>query len=120
MRKQKTPKPKLIHEFNKNSWEIIRVQFTEFKEQKLLDVRVWVLKDSGEYIPTRKGLSIKLEQVDSLKEAIDRATEEIEKSNEGKIGRIGHHKKKGKARFKLHKLHTIKKRGEAEIIQILH
>jgi len=81
MATQKTnTKTKIIGEFNKNSWEVVRVQFTDFKEQKLLDVRVWVLKDSGDYIPTKKGLSLKLEQVEDLKQVIDRAVTEIEKA----------------------------------------
>jgi len=83
MRKPKTLKPKLISEFSKNNLEIIRIQITKLNNQPLLDIRVWVLKDGEEYIPTKKGISIRTEQVDSLKVAIDKAVEEIEKSQTG-------------------------------------
>lgn len=80
MQKQKTLKPKLISEFSKNNLEIIKIQITKLNNQPLFDIRVWVLKDGEEYIPTKKGISIRTEQVDSLKVAIDKAAEEIEKT----------------------------------------
>lgn len=73
-------KAKLISEFSKNSLETIRVMFTQFNGKKLLDLRTWVRGEDGEsYIPTRKGISLRVEQVEELKEAIDKAAEEIGK-----------------------------------------
>lgn len=82
MAKAKTDtKARLISEFSKNSVEVIRVQFTEFKEQRLLDVRTWVIGKDGEaYIPTRKGISLRTEQVGELARGILKALEEIEKA----------------------------------------
>jgi len=74
---------KLIAEFNKNASEIIRVQLTEYDSKQLLDIRVWVQNEKGDFIPTRKGISLKLDLIDSLKEAIDKATEEIDKNQIG-------------------------------------
>lgn len=76
----KTNRPKLIDQFNKNASEIIRVQLVKYDNKDLLDIRIWVLKDGADYIPTRKGISLRLDQVDSLKEAIDKAAEKIEKA----------------------------------------
>ena len=74
-RKEKSPE--LIDEFNKNATEVMRTQLVKYDNRDLLDVRVWVLKDGKDYIPTRKGIALRLEQVDFLKEAIDKAAEEI-------------------------------------------
>ena len=72
--------PKLIYEFNKNASEVVRVQLVRYDNRELLDVRVWILKDGGDYIPTRKGIALRLEQVDSLKQAIDKAAQELERT----------------------------------------
>ena len=83
MPKQKTPKPnmerKLIAEFGKNSAEIVRIQLVQYKDQELLDLRVWVLQEGAEAIPTKKGLCLRIEQIGDLKEAIDKTAKEIEK-----------------------------------------
>jgi len=71
--------PKLVGEFNKNANETIRVRFREYDGKQLLDLRVWVQNDKGNFVPTRKGLSLRLDLVDSLKEAILKAAAEIEK-----------------------------------------
>ena len=78
MRKQKTLKPKLIAESNKNASEVVRVQLTEYDGRQLLDVRVWVLKNEKDYIPTKKGISLRLEQVGALRDTIVKAAKEVE------------------------------------------
>ena len=70
---------KLIAEFNKNASEVIRIQLTEYDGKELLDIRVWVTRDEKDWIPTKKGISIRTEQIGDLKQAIDKAAEEIEK-----------------------------------------
>ena len=78
----KPTSPKLISEFNKNSTEIIRIQLTEFVGKQFLNVRVWALRQDGEYVPTKKGLTLRVEQVDDLLEGINKAAEELEKAQE--------------------------------------
>jgi len=78
-RKNKEPKAKLISEFSKNSLETIRVSFTEFNGQKLLDVRVWVVRDGTEPIPTKKGISFRLDLIECLAEAINKTMKEVER-----------------------------------------
>ena len=82
MRKQKTLKPKLIAEFNKNASEVVRVQLSEYDGKQLLDIRVWVENNKGDSIPTRKGISLRIDQVEALKEAIDKAAEEVKSEKE--------------------------------------
>jgi len=76
---KKPTTPKLVAEFNKNASEVVRVQLTEYDGKQLLDIRVWVQNDKGDFIPTRKGITIRTEQVNSLKQAIEKAAEECEK-----------------------------------------
>jgi len=80
MTKTKTTTGKLIAEFNKNASETVRVQLTEYDGKQLLDIRVWVQNDKGEYIPTRKGISLRVEQVRDLKDALEKVEHELEKS----------------------------------------
>jgi len=46
----KSTSPKLIAEFNKNASETIKVQLTEYDGKQLLDIRVWVQNDKGDFI----------------------------------------------------------------------
>jgi len=68
---------RLIHEFTKNALEVVRTQVVQFKGESLLDIRVWVVKDGDTYIPTKKGISLRLEQVGALRDAIVKAAKEI-------------------------------------------
>jgi len=78
--KEKKPESKLIAEFNKNANEIIKVQLTERYGYQLLDIRVWVLREGAEAIPTKKGLTLRVERIGNLKEAVDEAAERINKA----------------------------------------
>ncbi|MBA7471153.1 hypothetical protein ES707_06451 [subsurface metagenome] len=70
-------RPRLNIEFSKNANEVIRVQLVKYNNKNLLDVRVWVLKNEKDYVSTKKGISFRIDQVDSLKQAIDKAAEEL-------------------------------------------
>lgn len=76
----KSTSPKLVGEFNKNANETIRVQLTEYDGKQLLDIRIWVQNDKGDFIPTHKGISLRLDLIDSLQDALLKAAEELEKA----------------------------------------
>ena len=46
-----------MKEIRKNKSEVIRIQLKEYKEHKLIDLRVWYEDEEGEYKPTKKGIS---------------------------------------------------------------
>ena len=46
-----------MKEIRKNKNEVIRIQLKEYKEHKLIDLRVWYEDEEGEYKPTKKGIS---------------------------------------------------------------
>ena len=46
-----------MKQIRKNKNEVIRIQLKEYKEHKLIDLRVWYENEEGEYKPTKKGIS---------------------------------------------------------------
>jgi len=69
-----------IQDIDKGAGEIIRIEISEFKGQSYLNLRVWYTdKNSGEYKPTQKGITVKPELFSQLKEAILKAEPEIKK-----------------------------------------
>lgn len=72
-----------IYKFKKNSYETIVIQFTKFKEKKLLDLRIWYDSDEGEEKPSPKGISISRDLLPELKKGVDLALKEWEKHPNG-------------------------------------
>ncbi len=56
----------LIGELAKNSTEKLRVAISEYKGYTFLDVRVYYEDDQGEFKPTKKGITLKKEDIDPL------------------------------------------------------
>ena len=71
-----------IYEFKKNVGEKVVIQFTEFKGYKLIDLRVFYNAglDEDDWRPTSKGITISVDTIPKLKEGIDKALEEWDKS----------------------------------------
>ena len=46
-----------MKQIRKNKSEVIRIQLKEYKDHKLIDLRVWYEDENGEYKPTKKGIS---------------------------------------------------------------
>jgi len=68
----------IIQDIDKGAGEIIRVEVSEYKGQKYLNLRVWYTdKASGEYKPTQKGVAIRPDMYEAVKEAILRAESEL-------------------------------------------
>lgn len=56
----------LIGEIQKNSTEKLKVSISEYKGFIFLDVRVHYEDDQGEYKPTKKGITLKKEDIEPL------------------------------------------------------
>ena len=59
----------IIAQFEKNATEVVRVSLTEYRGRKLIDIRVYY-DDSGEYRPTKKGVSLSVDVYPDLKRAL--------------------------------------------------
>jgi hypothetical protein len=69
-----------IYEFKKNALEKVVCQFREYKRNKLIDLRVFYDAGDGDWRPTPKGISLRRELIPELKEAVDAAVREWEKT----------------------------------------
>ena len=75
-----------IFEFQKNSREVVRIQFTEFQGTELISARIFYFDSNADvWKPTTKGISIRRELLPKLKEGIDKAYELWKRLN-SKIG----------------------------------
>lgn len=63
----------LVADLRKNSRENIRIRRTEFQGYQLVDMRLFALKEDGSFVATPKGVSIRLEMVDAVIEALRQA-----------------------------------------------
>jgi hypothetical protein len=63
----------ILYEFTKNSKERIRISFTEYKGMKLLEIRCYYQASdgSGEWKPSPKGISFRVEQLDEIMKGLE-------------------------------------------------
>ena len=66
----------LITQIKKNSSEVYRIYEKEYEGYKFIDVRIYYMdKNSGEYKPTKKGISIMPNNVEDIINGILKAME---------------------------------------------
>ena len=65
--------PIKIADIEKSRAEIIRIEISEYKDRKYLNIRTWYKNDEGEYSPTKKGVALALDKISDLKMAIEKA-----------------------------------------------
>ena len=82
-------KQKLIASFSKNSVEIVRVHLQTWKAQRYVDIRVWKQARPGDgevaAQPTHKGITLNVELLPELRDAIDKALAEVEVEDRERI-----------------------------------
>ena len=71
-----------VASFQKNSGEEVRAQLTNYKGYDLIDLRVFAIKQDGEAIATRKGLTLNVDLLPELKKAILALEEALNKAAE--------------------------------------
>ena len=60
----------LIHAFEKNSAEEVRVSLTTYKGREYLDIRAYYHGEDGQKHPTRKGITLSLDLPPELEAAL--------------------------------------------------
>jgi hypothetical protein len=72
---QETPESAtVLQEFEKNTGTRTIVRLTEWKGKRYIDIRDWFKsKNEDKYIPTKKGISIRLEQFSSFLSILEQA-----------------------------------------------
>lgn len=70
---------KLLATIPRTATEEIQVQINEYKGKKYLDLRIFYTTDGGNsWLPTKKGVAVYPENLELLKEAIEKAQSELE------------------------------------------
>jgi hypothetical protein len=62
-----------IATFERGPTERLAVQFREFETHHFLDVRIQFLGSEGQWLPTRRGLTIKLRELYGFADAVTKA-----------------------------------------------
>jgi hypothetical protein len=60
-----------VYTFAKNTREEVRATLTSFRGERVGDLRVWVDSSHDQPRPTKKGLTLRVEQLGELRRAVD-------------------------------------------------
>lgn len=71
---------KVIARIPKNSMEEVRVSLTTYRRHDLLDTRIYFKDEDGEWRPSRKGLTLKVDYLPDLLKALCQAKKEARKA----------------------------------------
>jgi len=66
MKNDQENKRRLVGKMKKNARENIEVNLNEFKGTEFVDIRVWFNNEEGEWFPSKRGVSIKANDVPEL------------------------------------------------------
>lgn len=70
--------PKVLATIPRNATEQIQISINSYKNKQYLDLRVYYTTDDGEsWLPTKKGVTISPENLDTLREAVEEAMQEL-------------------------------------------
>ena len=61
---------KVAYEFEKGNQELVRATVSDFAGKRRADLRVYFQTDDGAWHPTKRGLSVTVDMVAELKEAV--------------------------------------------------
>ena len=67
--------PEIIADVQRSETEVIRISTREYKGVPYVDLRVFFKDKSGEYRPTKKGLTVRKEQIHEIAKAVCLAEE---------------------------------------------
>ena len=63
---------KTIFTFGKNATEEVRASLEEYRGHQLFSLRIWFEVEPGKLVPTKKGLSLRVELFPGLKRAVEK------------------------------------------------
>ena len=73
---------KVVAKFKRNPTEEVRAGIKEFKGRQYIDVRIYYMDDQGEWKPTRKGISLAIDFMSELKNAVEALEAELKSREE--------------------------------------
>lgn len=71
---------KTVAVFQKNKFQDVHVSIREYKGEHLIDIRCWTMNmGSDDKIPTAKGITININLLSKLREALEKVGKELER-----------------------------------------
>lgn len=67
----------LIGEVKKGTTKLIRISNEEFMDHRFCDVRIYYKDHNGEWRPTKKGITLHLEDIEGVIDALKNAGKEL-------------------------------------------
>ena len=64
--------------FKKNDREQVKILISDFRGRRILNIRVFYLDQSGEWLPSKKGLALAIEKLPVLLAALHQAARQID------------------------------------------
>lgn len=69
----------IIGEIERSAIETLRVEVSNYRGRDFVSVRIYFLADNGEWRPTKKGVTVRPEQIDELVGFLNQAKEKLPK-----------------------------------------
>mgnify|MGYP002710983362 CR=1 FL=1 len=70
--------PKILATIARNATEQLQISINSYKEKQYLDLRIYYTTDEGEtWLPTKKGVTVSPDNLQTLKDAVEKAMEEL-------------------------------------------
>lgn len=69
---------RIVHEFRKGAGEIVRATIGEYRGRRTVGIRIFYEDVSGEWKPTRKGITLTSDLFPEMKKAVDLITAGLE------------------------------------------
>ncbi len=73
---------KLIATVPRSATEQMQVAINEYRGKKYLDLRIFYTTDGSSWLPTKKGVTVAPENLEMVKEAIEKAMVELGEQSE--------------------------------------
>lgn len=70
--------PQVVHSFEKNPTEQVRVSITVFKGKEYVDLRIYYKGDDEEFHPSKKGLTLSVDLFEELEAGVQKLKEALE------------------------------------------
>ncbi len=69
---------KILATIPRNATEQLQISVNSYKDKKYLDLRIYYTTDEGaSWLPTKKGVTVSPDNLETLKEAVEKAMEEL-------------------------------------------
>ena len=70
--------PKILATIPRNATEQVQISINSYKDKKYLDLRIYyTTDDGGNWLPTKKGVTVSPDNLLTLKEAVEEAMQEL-------------------------------------------